>query len=356
VIDRVLDRLMDIKAALAALAEERDLEQEEMEAVMRQVMRGEATDAQIGALLLGLRVKGETIEEITGAASVMRELATGVTVDDPHAIDIVGTGGDGANLFNVSTAATFVAAAAGAKVAKHGNRSVSSKSGSADLLEAAGVRLDLTPEQVAECIDRLGVGFMFAPMHHSAMRHAIGPRRELGLRTVFNILGPLTNPAGVKRMLIGVYSASLCRPMAEVLGRLGAEHALVVSADDGLDEISLAAPSSVAAWRDDEVSEFVIDPSDFGVERQPLTGLEVDGAEESLALVRAALGQEDTDAAQRAAALVALNAGAAIHVAGLAGTVADGVSRAREVIDSGEALRRLEALVELTQSFPSEPA
>lgn len=257
---------MDIREALAALAASQDLETDQMAAVMRQVMTGACDDAQIGAFLMGLRAKGETIDEIAGAVGVMRELATGVTLDDPHAVDIVGTGGDGANLFNVSTAAAFVAAAAGARVAKHGNRSVSSNSGSADLLETAGVRLDLSPAQVRECVDQAGVGFMFAPMHHSAMRHAIGPRKSLGLRTIFNILGPMTNPAGVKRMLIGVYSAALCAPMAEVLGRLGAEHAMVVSADDGLDEISIAAPTSVAEYRDGEIAEYVIDAPDFGIE------------------------------------------------------------------------------------------
>ncbi len=343
---------MDIRDALAALAAGDDLETEQMAAVMRQVMTGECDDAQVGAFLMGLRAKGETIDEIAGAVEVMRELATGVTLDDPHAVDIVGTGGDGANLFNVSTAAAFVAAAAGAKVAKHGNRSVSSKSGSADLLEAAGVRLDLAPEQVRECVDKVGVGFMFAPMHHSAMRHAIGPRKSLGLRTVFNILGPMTNPAGVKRMVIGVYSAALCAPMAEVLGRLGAEHALVVSADDGLDEISIAAPTSVAEYLDGDIEEYVIDAPDFGIERQSLDGLQVEGAADSLALVRAALSGDRDGSAGKAADVVALNAGAAIHVAGLADDIEDGVSRALEVISTGEPLRRLEQLAALTTGFP----
>ncbi|KAA9130821.1 anthranilate phosphoribosyltransferase [Marinihelvus fidelis] len=343
---------MDIREALAVLAAGDDLETEQMAAVMRQVMTGECDEAQIGAFLMGLRAKGETIDEIAGAVEVMRELATGVPLDDPHAVDIVGTGGDGANLFNVSTASAFVAAAAGARVAKHGNRSVSSKSGSADLLEAAGVRLDLTPEQVRECVDQVGVGFMFAPMHHSAMRHAIGPRKSLGMRTVFNILGPMTNPAGVSRMVIGVYSASLCAPMAEVLGRLGAEHALIVSADDGLDEISIAAPTSVAEYLDGEVEEYVIDAPDFGIERQSLDGLQVEGAADSLALVRAALSGDRSGNAGKAADVVALNAGAAIHVAGLADDIEDGVSWALEVIASGEPLRRLEQLARLTSAFP----
>jgi len=342
---------MDIREALACIVEGRDLSTGAMSAVMRQIMTGAATDAQIGAFLMGLRMKGETIDEITGAVTVMRELATGVEVSGEHLIDIVGTGGDDANLFNVSTAASFVAAAAGARIAKHGNRSVSSKSGSADLLEAAGVRLDLSPEQVAECVEHLGVGFMFAPMHHSAMRYAVGPRRELGLRTLFNILGPMTNPAGVKRMLVGVYSAALCRPMAEVLGRLGAEYAMVVSADDGLDEISLAAPCSVAVWRDGEVGEAVISPEDFGIERRSLGGLDVDGAEASLALIRSTLGGAQDEVSRKAADLVALNAGAAIHVGGLANDVGAGIGMAREAIASGEALRRLERLAEFTQGF-----
>jgi anthranilate phosphoribosyltransferase len=342
---------MDIRTALAELADGHDLEMADMAAVMRLVMTGEASDAQIGALLMGLRAKGESIDEIAGAVSVMRELVTGVQVDDPHAIDIVGTGGDGANLFNVSTAASFVAAAAGAKVAKHGNRSVSSNSGSADVLEAAGVRLDLDAEQVGQCVRQLGVGFMFAPMHHAAMRHAIGPRKELGLRTLFNILGPMTNPAGVRRMLIGVFSASLCRPMAEVLGRLGAEHVMVVSADDGLDEISLAAPTSVAAWQHGRVEEFIIDPADFNVQRRSLEGLEVDGAEQSLRLIRAALSGAHSDVARRAADLIALNAGAAIFVSGLAGSMGAGVQQAQRVISDGSALQRLQDLADLSQAF-----
>lgn len=342
---------MDIQSALAALASGRDLEMAEMAGSMRQVMMGEASDAQIGALLMGLRVKGESIDEIAAAVTVMRELATGVQVDDAHAVDIVGTGGDGANLFNVSTAASFVVAAAGARVAKHGNRSVSSRSGSADVLEAAGVRLDLTPGQVSQCVEQLGVGFMFAPMHHSAMRHAIGPRKELGLRTLFNILGPMTNPAGVTRMLIGVFSASLCRPMAEVLARLGAEHAMVVSADDGLDEISIAAPTSVAMFKDNKISEHVIDPADFGVKRRSLDGLEVDGAGASLNLIREALGGVQSERAQKAADLIALNAGAAIAVAGLAVSMDSGVRQAQAVIADGSALQRLEQLAELSQSF-----
>lgn len=344
---------MDIRTALARVVEGESLTTDEMTAVMRQIMTGEAEEAQIGAFLVALRMKGESLDEITGAVQVMRELATGVDVDGDHLVDIVGTGGDGANLFNVSTASTFVAAAGGARVAKHGNRSVSSKSGSADLLEAAGVRLDLNADQVKRCVEELGVGFMFAPMHHSAMKHAIGPRKALGLRTIFNILGPMTNPAGVRRMLIGVFDASLLRPVAEVLGRLGAEHVLVVHAADGLDEISLAGPTHIAEFAGGEVREYTIDPAALGVDQRALDGLEVDGATDSLELIRAALGSpgERSAEAQKAADIVALNAGAALYVAGLADDLPSGVARARAVIDEGEALARLEALAELSQSL-----
>ncbi|MEM1411646.1 MAG: anthranilate phosphoribosyltransferase [Pseudomonadota bacterium] len=344
---------MDIREAIARLVEGEDLSTDEMAAVMRQIMTGAADDAQIGAFLVALRIKGETLDEITGAVMVMRELATGVDVEHEHLLDIVGTGGDGANLFNVSTASTFVAAAGGAKVAKHGNRSVSSNSGSADLLEHAGVRLDLGAEQVKQCVETLGVGFMFAPMHHSAMKHAIGPRKALGLRTVFNILGPMTNPAGVERMLIGVYDRDLARPVAEVLGRLGARHVLVVHAADGLDEISLAGPTYAAEWKNGGLSEHTLTPESLGLAAESLDGLEVDGAEDSLALIRTALGAKTdrNDAARKAAAVIALNAGAALYVAGVVDTLPAGVALALDVIDSGEALARLDALAQLSQSL-----
>ena len=345
---------MDIKQALAALAEGHNLATNDMAAVMRQVMTGEATGAQIGALLMALRVKGETIDEITGAAMVMRELATGVEVSGEHLVDIVGTGGDGANLFNVSTASAFVVAAAGARVAKHGNRSVSSSSGSADVLEAAGVRLDITPQQVAQCVKDIGVGFMFAPAHHSAMKHAIGPRRELGLRTVFNILGPMTNPAGVSRQVIGVYDAALCRPMAEVLGRLGSEHIMVVHAADGMDEISLAADTQVAELKAGEIREYTIGPEDLGIARRDLEGLAVQGAEESLALIRAALSKNPDGAADKAADMIALNAGAAIYVSGLAETLAEGVALAQDAIGSGLARAKLDELAAFTACMTND--
>ena len=339
---------MDIKQALAKLVERQDLTQDEMVSVMRQVMTGEATSAQIGGLLVALRMKGECIDEIAGAARVMRELATGVELNAERLIDLVGTGGDGANLFNISTAATFVAAAAGVNVAKHGNRSVSSSTGSADVLEAAGVALDITPEQVARCVEALGVGFMFAPAHHSAMKHAIGPRKEMGMRTIFNILGPLTNPAGVKHQVIGVYSKDLCQTMAEVLNLLGSEHVLVVHAEDGLDEISLATPTTVAELKSGCVEVYTITPEDLGVETQSLEGLAVASATESLALIKNALGKRSSAEAEKAADIIALNAGAAIYVGGVADTLKEGVLMAQDAIASGLAGEKINELAAFT--------
>ncbi len=340
----------DIRAALDTLVRGEDLSRDEMISSMRQIMTGNAGDAQIGAFLMGLYLKGESLDEIEGAVEVMRELSTKVPLDGPHLVDIVGTGGDGANLFNISTAAAIVVAAAGGRVAKHGNRSVSSTTGSADVLEAAGVRLGIAPEQVAACVDELGIGFMFAPAHHSAMRHAIGPRRELGMRTIFNIVGPLTNPAGVQNMLIGVFDVELCRPLAEVMGRLGAEHVMVVHSEDGLDEISLAAPTFAAQFRHGVLEDRNLTPEDFGTEAATLDGLEVKTAEESLALIRSALTAEADERALRAARLIALNAGAALYVAGLASGLSDGFTRASKVIADGSAWARLEQLAAKTQS------
>ena len=342
---------MDMKQALNRIASNLDLSRDEMKDVMRIVMNGEATDAQIGAFLMGLRLKSETIDEITGATEVMRELATKVEINASPLVDIVGTGGDGANLFNVSSASAFVVAAAGGYVAKHGNRGVSSKSGSADLIEKAGINLDMKPEEVARCVEQIGVGFMFAPAHHGAMKHAIGPRRELGCRTIFNILGPMTNPAGVTRQLIGVFTRELCRPMAEVMQRLGAEHIMVVCSKDGLDEISLATVTHVAELKDGEITEYDLAPEDLGIKSQSLVGLTVDGADESLALIKAAFGRSHDETTEKARDMIALNAGAAIYVAGLARTTKEGVDMALDAMGSGLAAGKMSELADFSQCF-----
>jgi anthranilate phosphoribosyltransferase len=293
-------------------------------------------------------MKGETVTEIAAAAAVMRDLAHGVEIGDlANTVDIVGTGGDASGTFNVSTASMFVAAAAGCHVAKHGNRSVSSKSGSADVLEAAGIRLDIAPEEVAQCVREVGVGFMFAPGHHAAMKHAIGPRREMGVRTVFNVLGPLTNPAGVPNQVLGVFSDELVEPMAEVLQRLGSRHVMVVHSRDGLDEISTGDKTEVAELKDGAVRRFSIRPEDFGIQRAAVDAIKVEDASGSLKIIRSVL----EDHAGPARDIVVLNAGAAIYVAGLAESHEEGVKKADEAIAGGEALRRLERLVVLTQGF-----
>ena len=346
---------MNIKEALATVVDHIDLSTEQMRDVMREIMTGGATDAQIGAFLVGLRMKSESLDEITGAAMVMRELVTPVVVENHrHLVDIVGTGGDGANLFNVSTASAFVAAAAGCRVAKHGNRSVSSKSGSSDLLEAAGIHLDLTPAQIAQCVDDVGVGFMFAPAHHGAMKYAIGPRKELGMRTLFNILGPMTNPAGVRRLVVGVFSERLCRPMAEVMGRLGAEHVMVVHGLDGLDEISLAGKTQVAEFKDGAVSEYTLTPEDMGIESASLVGLDVTDPEASLALIRDAFGKRRGEYAEKAADMITLNAGAAIYVAGVTRTLEKGVRMAEDLVHNGEAAERMRELAQFTFALKQE--
>ena len=341
---------MKFQTALSQLVSGEDLPREVMREVMMTVMTGEASPAQIGAMLVALRMKGESIDEITGAAEVMRELVTPVEVHDDHLVDLVGTGGDGANLFNVSTAATFVAAAAGARVAKHGNRSVSSSSGSSDVLETLGVSLDLTPAQIAQCIEGVGLGFMFAPAHHGAMKHAIGPRRELGLRTIFNIPGPMTNPAGVKHQLIGVYDKTLCRPMAEVLGRLGAKHIMVVHSADGLDEISIAAETYVAEFKSGTLTEYSIAPEDFFSSRQSLQGLSVTDAQQSLEIIMDALGKQRGSNAAKAADLIAINAGAALYVAGCASTLNQGIEMAQDSIQSGLALAKVKDFAAFTKA------
>lgn len=340
---------MNIQEALGVVIQRQDLTTEEMASVMRQIMTGQATEAQIGGFLVALRMKSESLDEITGAVQVMRELASEVQVNADNLVDIVGTGGDGANLFNVSSASSFVVAASGAHVAKHGNRSISSSSGSADVIESAGIRLDISPEQVARCTEEVGVGFMFAPAHHSAMKYAIVPRKQLAQRTIFNILGPMTNPAGVKRLVVGVFNGDLCRPMAEVLRRLGAEHVMVVNAKDGLDEISLATTTHVAELKNGEITEYEIKPEDFNIDSQSLIGLTVDGADESLALIRDALGKRKGQYAQKAADIIALNSGAAIYVSGIADTLAEGIARAQDTIASGLAKEKIAELAEFTR-------
>lgn len=345
---------MNIKQAIQTVINHQDLSTEQMTSVMREVMSGEATDAQIGGFLVALRMKGEALDEIEGAARVMRELAAKVTVSSSNLVDTCGTGGDGSALFNVSTASAFVVAAAGGRVAKHGNRSVSSVTGSADVLEAAGVNLNLTPAQVATCIDTVGIGFMFAPAHHAAMKHAIGPRKELAQRTIFNMLGPMTNPAGVTAQVIGVFDASICKPMAEVLGRLGSEHVLVVHSSDGLDEISLATDTHVAEYKQGVVEEYDISPDALGITSQSLEGLAVDSAEQSLALIREALDGQTTVESKKAADMLALNAGAALYVSGVSGSLKEGVQLAQKTIQSGQALIKLQELKTISQGFNND--
>ncbi len=333
-----------------------DLTYAEMRGVMLAIMQGQCPDAMMGALLTALRMKGESIEEITAAAQVMRELAIKVDLSDvPNVVDIVGTGGDGANLFNVSTAATMVAAVAGCHVAKHGNGGVSGKSGSSDLLQQAGINLALNTEQITQSIKTHGIGFLFAPNHHVAMKHAMPIRRTLKTRTVFNILGPLTNPAGVKNAMIGVFSPSLCEPLANVFKNLGAEHVLVVGSVDNLDEISLATYTHVAELKDGKVSVYDIEPEDVGIESQTLKGLIIENPSQSLVLIREALANNPnkTPIAKKAADMIALNAGATIYVAGKADTIKQGVAMAQDIISSGKALQKMAALASFTQQFTS---
>ena len=332
---------MDIQAAIKAVIARQDLSSDEMRSVMQQIMTGECTASQIGGFLVGLRMKGETVDEMSAAAGVMRELATRVEVSGDHLVDTAGTGGDSSGSFNISTASALVAAAAGARVAKHGNRSMTSNSGSADVLEAAGVKLDITPEQVRDCVEQVGVGFMFAPAHHGAMKHAIGARKEMAVRTIFNVLGPLTNPAGAPNQVIGVFDGDLLEPMASVLKQLGSNHVMVVHAEDGMDEISISAPTHVAELKQGEVSTYTVTPSDFGMELAPLEALRVDSAEQSLAMIRAVLADNPGPARD----IVCLNAGAAIYVSGCADSLAGGVEAARAAISSGKAAAVLQNLV-----------
>lgn len=333
---------MNIQTAIKMVIANQNLSTTDMTAVMQQIMTGECTPAQIGGFLVGLRMKGENIDEISAAATVMRELSTRVKVDAKHLVDTCGTGGDASGSFNISTASAIVAAAAGARVAKHGNRSVSSKSGSADVLEAAGVNLDITPEQVGACIEQVGVGFMFAQKHHSAMRHAIGPRKEMAVRTIFNVLGPLTNPAGAPNQVIGVFDGDLVEPLANVLKNLGSRHVMVVHGDDGMDEISISAKTRVAELKDGEVTCYTLSPTDFGLEMADLADLKVDSVEQSLAMIQSVLGNTPGPALD----IVALNAGAAIYVSGLAESMTIGVQMAQSAIADGRASEVLDNLIE----------
>ena len=343
---------MNIQQALNNITKNIELTQPQMEEVMRTIMNGEATDAQIGALMMGLRLKGESIDEITAAARVMREYAIKIDVSDlPYLVDIVGTGGDGQNLFNVSTSSAFVIAAAGANIAKHGNRGVSTKSGSSDLLEKAGINLDLNMHQTERCIREMGVGFLFAPNHHKAMKYAVGPRKELGIRSIFNLLGPLTNPAGVKRLVIGVFTNELCRPIAEVMKQLGAEHVMVVHSRDGLDEISLASTTYVAELKNGEVTEWEITPEQVDIDSQTLVGLIIEDSTQSFELIKDALGKNKSAIGEKAANMIALNAGAGIYVSGLTTSYKQGVALAHDIIYGGQALEKLSVVSEFTKTI-----
>ena len=338
---------MNIQEAIQAVTQGRDLSSEEMTSVMRAIMTGETTPAQSGGFLIGLRMKGETVDEIAAAAAVMRELSTPVETAVTHLVDTCGTGGDASGTFNVSTASAFVVAAAGGRVAKHGNRSVSSESGSADVLEAAGVKLDLDPQKVAHCIEEVGVGFLFAPMHHSAMKYAIGPRKEMAVRTVFNLLGPLTNPARAPNQVLGVFSEQWLVPMAAVLSKLGSQHVLVVHGGDGLDEISIEAPTRVAELKDGTVSTYAITPADFGFKQNSIDEIRVASSEESLAMIKSVLAGQTGPACD----IVSINAGAGLYAAGLSADLKQGVARASEVIATGKPADKLDALVELTNAL-----
>ena len=333
--------------ALQRTIEHREIFHDEMLKLMRMIMNGELSPVMTAAIITGLRVKKETIGEITAAAQVMREFSTKVHVSDvKHLVDIVGTGGDGSHTFNISTCSMFVAAAAGAKTAKHGGRSVSSKSGSADVLEALGANIHLTPERIAQSVSQTGIGFMFAPNHHPAMKNVAPVRKELGVRTLFNILGPLTNPAGAPNILMGVFHPDLVGIQVRALQRLGAEHALVVYGRDGMDEVSLGAATLVGELKNGEIREYEIHPEDFGMAMASNRALRVETPEESVAMLRGVLDKQPGAARD----IVLLNAGAALYAANVAGSIGEGIERAREAIDSGAALDRLTQFVAFTQA------
>lgn len=332
---------MQIQATLEKLLDKQNLAGNEMSTVMHAMMAGELSDAQIAGFLIALRCKGETVEEIAAAVRVLRELVRKVPVTGEHVIDTCGTGGDGANTFNISTASAFVVAAAGGKVAKHGNRSVSSNCGSADVLEAAGIDLDMPAEKVADCVKQIGVGFLFAAKHHSAVRHTVAARKELGVRTMFNLIGPLSNPANAPHQLIGVFDERWLVPVAEVLKKLGSRHVLVVHAEDGLDEISIAAPTDVAELKNGDISRYKVAPEQFGLQRASLASLAISDAQSSLAIIRSVLNNQSGPALD----IVTLNAGAAIYAADLADTLEHGIQRAQQAIADGNALAKFEALI-----------
>ena len=338
---------MEIKEALSEIIKGNDLSREEMSSVVLQILEGRSTDAQIGAFLVALNIKGESINEVVGAVNVMRELSEKVEASSHHLVDTCGTGGTGVGIFNVSTAAAFIACACGAKVAKHGNRSATRSSGSADLLEHAGLSLELSPKDVSRCIEEVGVGFMFAPAHHSAMKHTVGPRKEMGLKTIFNLLGPLTNPAGALNQVIGVYAKKWVRPIAEVLKELGSNHVLVVHSKDHLDEISIAEETYVAELINGSIKEYVIGPEDFGFIKKPLDSLMVSSASESLSIIKQGLLNKN----YAASSMIAMNAGAALYASGVAGSLKEGVSVAKNCVESGEGLKKLNELVIFSKSL-----
>ena len=342
--------IFDFQQAFSMLLQGESLSATQMQDIMSFLVSGEALDSQIAGLLVALRMKGESVDEIKGAVQHLRDTMVPVNVATNNAIDIVGTGGDGANLFNVSTASSFIAAAAGATVAKHGNRSVSSNSGAADLLMAMGVKLDINAEQTARCIDELGIGFMFAPQHHGALRHVMNARRQLGIRTLFNLLGPLCNPASVKRQLLGVYDRQWLLPVAQVLKGLGSEHVMVVHSEDGLDEISIAAPTDVAELKGGEIYQYQLSPQDFGLQTHDLNQLIVEDAKQSLQMVKAGLKQQN----EAATDMLSINAGAAIYLSGLASSMAQGVAQAQDCIGSKLPLEKIAALAQLTQLMSQE--
>ena len=338
---------MDIQSAISQVSSGKNLTKDDMSEIILEILEGKVTDAQIGAFLIALSMKGETVDEVIGAVSVMRDLSTKVEINAPNLIDTCGTGGTGIGIFNVSTTSAFIASSCGAKIAKHGNRSATRKSGSADLLEQAGVSLSLTPEQVASCIEEVGLGFMFAQAHHSAMRHVVGPRKEIGQKSIFNVLGPLTNPASATRQVLGVYDKKWMTPIAEVLNELGSEHLFIVHSKDGLDEISLACPTYVTEMKGGKISEYEISPEDFNFKTTSLDGLQVNSPQESLNLAKLALQGEH----EKASSMICMTAGAALYLSDISSSLEAGVELAKSSLESGAGLKKLNQLVEFTSQF-----